>query len=191
MWYRFTSSLHTLFDLHFDCHQSSIRNSVSPSIHWPLTPQTCSVLDQYLETGPPQGFFLFVLPVLFVWGSNSVILYCWDCKRCCLNKAELRLCLSLIGVYRLVRCASCVIILQVCHPTVTLRIHNSLPVYVSAIMAATVAEVTGSSWLLSSGAIVSFLTLLLLFIVLTTLCSDCRRLASHSLHILWVLHHTT
>ncbi|TNM90559.1 hypothetical protein fugu_002848 [Takifugu bimaculatus] len=42
-------------------------------------------------------------------------------------------------------------------------------------MAATAAEVTGSSWLLSSGGIIGLLTLLLLFILLTALCNDCRR----------------
>lgn len=58
-------------------------------------------------------------------------------------------------------------------------------------MAATVAEVTGSSWLLSSGGIIGLLTLLLLFIFLTALCSDCRRLAAYSLRTIGIMHHNT
>lgn len=58
-------------------------------------------------------------------------------------------------------------------------------------MAATVAEVTGSSWLLSSGGIIGLLTLLLLFILLTALCSDCRRLAAYSLRTIGIMHRTT
>lgn len=71
------------------------------------------------------------------------------------------------------------------------QIHTSFPVCASVSMAAAAAEVAGSSWLLSSGAFLGFLTLLLLFILLTALCSDCRRLAAYSLLTTGVLHHTT